>query len=79
MIGFKDKQTELWEVKTLTMLRETGKKLPIPTAIEWSPSFGGKQSKKKHLLASHTTSDGDESSSTMMSHSTTSTSESNER
>ena len=79
MIGFKDKQTELWEVKTLTMLRETGKSLPIPTAIEWSPSFGGKLSKKKHSLASHTPSDGDESNSSMMSHSTTSISESNER
>jgi hypothetical protein len=33
VIGFKDKQTELWEVKTLTMLREIGKSLPIPTAI----------------------------------------------
>ncbi|XP_052100859.1 WD repeat-containing protein 11-like [Mytilus californianus] len=81
VIGFKDKPTELWDVKTLTMLRETGKSLPIPTAIEWSPSFGGKTSKKKHshlLALSHTPESDENSSAVTMSQSTTSTIESME-
>lgn len=73
VIGFKDKPTELWDVKTLTMLRETGKSLPIPTAMEWSPSFGGKPTKKKHLLSNQNPTEVDENNSSVISQSTNST------
>lgn len=68
VIGFKDKQTELWDVNTLTIIRETGKSLPIPTAIEWSPTFT-RASKKKHK-------EGDENNCATMSQSSTSVAES---
>lgn len=40
---------ELWDLQTLTMLRETGKSLPHPTALEWSPSHSLKSLKKKMM------------------------------
>lgn len=49
IVGFKDKPLELWDLQTLTMLRETGKSLPHPTALEWSPSHSLKSLKKKMM------------------------------
>ncbi|XP_062608661.1 WD repeat-containing protein 11-like isoform X2 [Saccostrea cucullata] len=49
IVGFKDKPLELWDLQTMTMLRETGKSLPHPTALEWSPSHSLKSLKKKML------------------------------
>lgn len=60
-------------MKTLTIIRETGKSLPIPTAIEWSPTFG-KPPKKKH-----TQTEGDENNGATMSQSSTSVTESMDR
>ncbi|KAL4232352.1 WD repeat-containing protein 11 [Mactra antiquata] len=39
IVAFKDKALELWDIKTMTMLRELGKSMPFPTALEWSPSL----------------------------------------
>ena len=33
ILTFKDKPLELWDMKTLTILREMSSKLPIPTAL----------------------------------------------
>ena len=49
IVAFKDKPLELWDLHTLTMLRETGKSLPHPTALEWSPSHSLKSLKKKMM------------------------------
>ncbi|XP_056005072.1 WD repeat-containing protein 11-like [Ostrea edulis] len=49
IVGFKDKPLELWDLQTLTMLRETGKSLPYPTALEWSPSHSLKSLKRKMM------------------------------
>ncbi|XP_053406773.1 WD repeat-containing protein 11-like [Mercenaria mercenaria] len=50
IITFKDKPLELWDMKTLTILREMSKSVPHPTALEWSPSHSLKALKKKHQL-----------------------------
>lgn len=47
ILVFKDKPVELWDLKTLTILREFSKYLPHPTALEWSPSHNLKVLKKK--------------------------------
>jgi hypothetical protein len=49
IVGFKDKPLELWDLQSLTMLRETGKSLPYPTALEWSPSHSLKSLKRKMM------------------------------
>ena len=61
VFGFKDKPLELWDMKTMTMLREMGKSIPRPTALEWSPSHSLKTLKKKMLLRQqHSAGDKDE-------------------
>lgn len=47
LLAFKEKPVELWDLRTFTMLREMGKSLPRPTALEWSPSHSLKSLKKK--------------------------------
>ncbi|WAR21719.1 WDR11-like protein [Mya arenaria] len=47
ILVFKEKPLELWDMKTLTILREMTKKIAIPTALEWSPSHSLKTLKKK--------------------------------
>ncbi|XP_052225390.1 WD repeat-containing protein 11-like isoform X2 [Dreissena polymorpha] len=46
-LAFKEKPLELWDLKTLTILREMSSKLPLPTAMEWSPSHNLKALRKK--------------------------------
>ena len=50
LVAFKDKPLELWDLKSLTMLRGMSHKLPFPTALEWSPSPGLKALKRKLQL-----------------------------
>ncbi|XP_041368583.1 WD repeat-containing protein 11-like [Gigantopelta aegis] len=49
VLGFKDKPLELWDLKSLTIIRELPKTFPRPTAIVWSPSHSLKTMKKKLL------------------------------
>ncbi|OWF51700.1 WD repeat-containing protein 11-like isoform X2 [Mizuhopecten yessoensis] len=49
VICFKEKPLELWDLRSLTMLREMGKSIPRPTALEWSPSHTLKILKRKLL------------------------------
>jgi hypothetical protein len=46
---FRDRPFELWDLRTLTLLRRMPKTFPHVTALEWSPSHGGgsKTTKKK--------------------------------
>ncbi|XP_067952067.1 WD repeat-containing protein 11-like [Watersipora subatra] len=44
VIVFKGKPMELWDLRTLTLLREMPNTFPTVTALEWSPSSG----RKKH-------------------------------
>ncbi|KAL5022239.1 hypothetical protein ScPMuIL_001394 [Solemya velum] len=59
ILAFKDKPFELWDLKTLTILRETGKNLPRPVALEWSPSHSLKTLKRRLFQQHHDTEDGD--------------------
>lgn len=43
----KDRPLEVWDVKTLTLLRQMPKTFPTVTALEWSPSLNIKRLKKK--------------------------------
>ncbi|XP_050396083.2 WD repeat-containing protein 11 [Patella vulgata] len=51
VIAFKDKPLELWDLKSLTVIRELPKNFPRPTATIWSPSHSTKTIKKKLLDA----------------------------
>ena len=43
----KDRPLEVWDVKTLTLLRQMPKTFPAITALEWSPSLNMRRLKKK--------------------------------
>ncbi|KAL3863810.1 hypothetical protein ACJMK2_005541 [Sinanodonta woodiana] len=49
IITFRDKPLELWDMRSLIILREMSKGIPQPTALEWSPIKGLKVLKKKTL------------------------------
>ncbi|XP_071090050.1 WD repeat-containing protein 11-like isoform X1 [Haliotis cracherodii] len=49
VLAFKDKPLELWDMRTLTIIRELPKAFPRPTAAVWSPSHSLKSLKKKLL------------------------------
>ncbi|XP_064605109.1 WD repeat-containing protein 11-like [Liolophura sinensis] len=51
-VCFKDQPFELWDMKTLTLLREMPKRFPTVTALEWSPSHAIKTLKRR-LLQRH--------------------------
>jgi len=47
VILFKEKPFELWDLRTLTLLRQMPKNFPHVTALEWSPTHHVKMSKKR--------------------------------
>ncbi|ESP00415.1 hypothetical protein LOTGIDRAFT_140712, partial [Lottia gigantea] len=49
VLAFKDKPLELWDLKSLTIIRELPKSFPRPTSTIWSPSHSSKTMKKKLL------------------------------
>jgi len=61
VVLFRDRPFELWDLRTLSLLRRMPKNFPHVTALEWSPSHGsGSKAKKK---ASTPETNGDDSTS----------------
>ena len=58
----KDRPLEVWDAKTLTLLRQMPKNFPLITALEWSPSLNMKRLKKKTYDMTNDKETGDSSS-----------------
>ncbi|XP_027197476.2 WD repeat-containing protein 11-like [Dermatophagoides pteronyssinus] len=55
----RDDPFEIWDVRTLTILRTMSKSIGLVTAVEWSPFYNRKQMVKNNTLATDMSSDSD--------------------